>query len=200
MITAFPDTGCNWVEAQICSRGLNASVCRNDLTGQRLYGTRQDNSARRNRFSGGLIVEIAPLGSMLAGFKGLSMWWFTKSKRKEIWDEDIQWPIGDIEAAHKIREICRSVADSAEKVGGFAGRPDNEENKHEADRYERAAKTAMEIAIKISDDLLRDAAVRQIVTLCVTANDLRTARILFRAIQAISIREELLNEHPVLRP
>jgi hypothetical protein len=136
---------------------------------------------------------------MLAGFKGVPMWWFTKSKRNEIWDENIQWPIGDIEAAHRIREICRSVADSAEKVGGFAGRPDNKENKYEADRYERAAKTAMEIAIKISDGLLRDASVRQIVNLCVTANDLRTARILLRAIQAISIAEEVLNDHPVLR-
>jgi hypothetical protein len=57
----------------------------------------------------------------------------------------------------------------------------------------------MEIAIKISDDLLRDAAVRQIVSLCVKADDLKTARILFRAIQAVSIREDVLNDHPVLR-
>jgi len=128
----------------------------------------------------------------------VAMWWFSKEKRKEIWDENIQWPIGDIEAAHRIRDICRSAADSAEKVGGFADRPDKKNN-YETERYERAAKVAMEIAIKISDDLLRDAAVRQIVSLCVKANDLRTARILFRAIQAVSIREDVLNDHPVLR-
>ena len=57
----------------------------------------------------------------------------------------------------------------------------------------------MEIAIKISDDLLRVSAVRQIVSLCMKANDLRTARILFRAIQAVSIREDVLNDHPALR-
>ena len=57
----------------------------------------------------------------------------------------------------------------------------------------------MEIAIRISDDLLRDSSVRHIVNLCVKANDLRTARILFRAIQAVSIREDALNEHPALR-
>jgi hypothetical protein len=28
---------------------------------------------------------------------------------------------------------------------------------------------------------------------------MRTARILFRAIQAVSIREDVLNDHPVLR-
>jgi hypothetical protein len=126
------------------------------------------------------------------------MWWFNKGERKEIWDEDIQWPIGDIEAAHKIRDICRSAADSAEKLGGSIDRSDNK-IKYEAERYERAAKTAMKIAIKISDDLLRDSAVRQIVNLCLQANDLRTARILFRAIQSVSIREDVLNDYPVLR-
>jgi hypothetical protein len=128
----------------------------------------------------------------------MAMWWFNKGKRKEIWDENIQWPIGDIQAAHKIREICRSAADSAEKAAGYAGRPDSE-GKYEAARYERAAKAAMEIAIKISDDLLRDSSVRQIVSLCVKANDLRTARILFRAIQSESIRQDVLNDHPILR-
>jgi hypothetical protein len=136
---------------------------------------------------------------MLADIRGMAMWWFDKGKRKEIWDEDIQWPIGDIEAAHKIRDICRSAVDSAESVGGFAGSPDNKKNKYETERFERAAKTAMEIAIKISDGLLRDSSVRQIVNLCVKANDLKTARILFRAIQAASIREDVLNDHPILR-
>ena len=125
------------------------------------------------------------------------MWWFGKGERKEIWDEEIQWPIGDIQAAHRIREICRSAADSAQKKAAAADRPDK--RKHEVERYERAARAAMEIAIRISDDLLRDSSVRQIVSLCVTADDLRTARILFRAIQTVSIREDLLNDHPALR-
>jgi hypothetical protein len=127
------------------------------------------------------------------------MRWFNKETRKEVWDEAIQWPIGDIEAAHRIREICRSALDSAEKVASFAGRPENKKNKYEADRYERAARAAMEIAMKISDDLMRDSAVRQIVDLCMKANDLKTAPILFRAIQAASIKEDVLNDHPALR-
>src|SRR5450432_1818352 len=126
------------------------------------------------------------------------MWWFNKGERKEIWDDDIQWPIGDIDAAHKIRNICRSAADSAEKLAGSADRSGNE-IKYEAERYERAAKTAMKIAIKIFYDLLRDSAVRQIVNLCLQANDLKTARILFRAIQSVSIREDVLNDCPILR-
>ncbi|MGA7996604.1 MAG: hypothetical protein WCA28_17095 [Bradyrhizobium sp.] len=121
------------------------------------------------------------------------MWKFRRSERKDIWDEEIQWPVGDIEAAHRIREICRSATGSAEKAAGAA------EKNPETERYERAARTAMEIAMKIADDLLRDSSVRQIVSLCVMANDLKTARILLRAIGAVSIREDVLNDHPVLR-
>jgi hypothetical protein len=136
------------------------------------------------------------------------MRWFGKDERKEIWDEAIQWPIGDIEAADKIRNICRSAGDSAERIAGLAApadnkKPNNKKPDHnkadDAERYQRAAKAAMEIAMKISDDLMRDAAVREIVELCLKANDTRTARILFRAINAVSIREAVLSEHPDLR-
>ena len=67
------------------------------------------------------------------------------------------------------------------------------------ERYERAARAAMEIAMKISDELMRDASVRQIVDLCMSANNLKTARILFRAIQAASIRDAAFADHPTLR-
>ena len=127
------------------------------------------------------------------------MWWFNKGESKEIWDEEIQGPIGDIEAAQRIRNICRSAADSAEKVRGLAGPPVSKTDKYQAGRYERAAKAAMEIAIKISDELMRDASVRQIVDLCMSANDLKTAGILLRAIQAPSIVKEVLNDHMTLR-
>jgi hypothetical protein len=124
----------------------------------------------------------------------MAMRWFNKPKPKEIWEEPVAWPIGDIEAAHRIRDICRSAADSAAK----ASAPDARNRQDEFQRYERAARAAMETAMKIGDDLLRDSAVRQIVDLCLTADDLRTARILFRAIQSPSIRDEVLREHPQL--
>jgi hypothetical protein len=128
-------------------------------------------------------------------FEDVAMQWFKKDRQPEVWDEAIEWPIGDIEAAHRIRKICRSAASSAEKIGG-----DRLHKKiaPEVERYERAAKIAMEIATKISDDLLRDAAVRQIVELCLTANHTKTARALFRAIQSTSISQDVLKEHPSL--
>jgi len=141
--------------------------------------------------------ELPP--SLLSEIQGMAMRWFRRENPPEIWDERNERPTGDIEAAHRIRDICRSAAGSAEKMSGVSGNLDTKKQKYEAERYEAAARAAMEIAMKISDDLLRDSSVRQIVGLCLKANDLRTARILFRAIQAASIREEMLREHPILR-
>ncbi len=132
------------------------------------------------------------------------MWWFRKDKPKETWDEEIKWPIGDIEATDLIRNICRSAADSAAIVGASVPAADGKtlgletERGAETERYERAARRAMEIALKVSDDLMRDVAVGDIVDLCLKANDLKTARVLFRAVQSDSMREEVLNRHPVL--
>jgi hypothetical protein len=125
------------------------------------------------------------------------MQWFRREQRKDIWDEAVEGPLGDIEAAKRIREICSSAADSAEKVGAAADRT-HKKIKPELDRYERAARAAMEIAMKISDELLRDAAVRQIAELCVKAGNLATAKTLLRAIQSKSIRDDVLKEHPQL--
>jgi hypothetical protein len=132
------------------------------------------------------------------GIQGMAIWRSNSDERKDIWDEEVQMPIDDIQAAHRIRAICRSATDSAEKIARGIDGKDNK-HKHEAERYERAARAAMEVALKIEDGLLRDSSVCQIVRLCVTANDTKTARILFRAVQAESIREDVLMEHPILR-
>jgi hypothetical protein len=124
----------------------------------------------------------------------MAMRWFNKPKPKEIWEEPVAWPLGDIEAAHRIRAICRSAADSAAK----AAAPNSKNRQEHLQRYEPAARAAMETAMKIGDDLLRDSSVRQIIDLCLMADDLRTARILFRAIQAPSIRNDALRDHPLL--
>jgi hypothetical protein len=119
---------------------------------------------------------------------------FARKKSGDIWDEAVQWPIGDIEAADRIRNICQAATASAEMVGGPATRA----GKRESERYERAAKVAMEIAMKISDDLMRDDAVRRIVDLCMKANDVKTAQILFRAIHTSWIRETVQRDYPAL--
>jgi len=118
------------------------------------------------------------------------MRWFAPKTRQDTWDETIEGPLGDIEAAERIRAICDAAASSA------AGLACSDTRKSE--RYERAAKVAMEIAMKISDGLMRDDAVHRIVNLCMRANDLKTAQILFRAIHASWIRETVQRDHPTL--
>lgn len=118
------------------------------------------------------------------------MKWFARQTPRDIWDEAIEWPLGDIEAAERIRAICDAAAASA------AG--SSRHDKRDSERYERAAKVAMEIAMKISDGLMRDDAVHRIVDLCMTASDLKTAQILFRAIHASWIRETIQRDHPTL--
>ncbi len=129
------------------------------------------------------------------------MWRFGKDKPGEVWDEPLDGPLGDIEAAERVRAICRSATDSAEQAAHLADngkRSAQRKQQLESDRYERAARTAMEIAMKMSDALMRDAAVREIVDLCLTANNTKTAQILFRAIQAPAIRDMVMRDHPEL--
>lgn len=126
------------------------------------------------------------------------MWLFNKVKRTDIWDDPVAQPLGDIEAAQRIRAICRDAAGCAEAIGS-PGKRSPKQRQIERDRYERAAKVAMETAMKISDELVRDSAVREIVGLCMKANNIKTGRALFRAIHAGSIKAELLKEHPTLQ-
>jgi hypothetical protein len=129
------------------------------------------------------------------------MWRFGRDKPGEVWDEPVDGPLGDIEAAERIRAICRSAAASAEQAVRLAGNGKasaQKRHKVESDRYERAAKAAMEIAMNMADELMRDAAVREIVDLCLVANNTKTAKILFRAIQAPAIRDMVLRDHPDL--
>jgi hypothetical protein len=123
----------------------------------------------------------------------IAMRWFGKGKQSDVWDDAVPEVIDDLEAAQRIRRICDAAADIAKSVGSRTG------GSAEKERYERAARTAMQIALRISDDLVRDAALRQIIDLSVKANSLRTAEVLLRGIQAVSVREDVLNDNPILR-
>lgn len=121
------------------------------------------------------------------------MKWFARRQPADIWDEPVQGPLGDIDAVARIRNICQAAGASAEAVAASA-----QTGKRERERYERAARVAMEIAMKIADDLMRDDAVRRIVDLCMKAEDIKTAQILSRAIQAGWIREAVQRDYPAL--
>jgi len=58
---------------------------------------------------------------------------------------------------------------------------------------------SLELAKTISDASHRDAALRHIIELCMTANDLEASRILVQGIHSEPVRQELLLAHPTLR-
>ena len=126
------------------------------------------------------------------------MRWFNKEKQPEVWEIPDDQPLGDIAAAHKIRDICASAGAIAEKLVAAGARDAEKKLAPDAERYQAAIKRALEIAMQISDDSMRDVSVSQIIKLCVKVDHLKTARVLLRAIRSEKTRAELVADHPKL--
>ena len=126
------------------------------------------------------------------------MRWFHGERQPEVWEVTDDQPLGDIGAAHKIRDICASAGTIAERLVADGGRDAAKKQAADAERYQAAIKRALEIAMQISDDSMRDVSVSQIIKLCVQVDHLKTARVLLRAIQSEKTRAELVADHPKL--
>ncbi|MEH2515497.1 hypothetical protein V1279_001070 [Bradyrhizobium sp. AZCC 1610] len=126
------------------------------------------------------------------------MRWFRKGRQPDVWEVADDQPLGDIGAAHKIRDICASAGAIAEKMAAAGGRDAEKKQVADAQRCEAAIKRALEVAMQISDDSMRDVSVSQIIKLCVQVDHLKTARVLLRAIQSEKTRAELVADHPKL--
>jgi hypothetical protein len=126
------------------------------------------------------------------------MRWFHSERQPDVWEVADDQPLGDIGAAHKIRDICTSAGVIAERLAAAGARDAEKKQAADAERYQAAIKRALEIAMQISDDSMRDVSVAQIIKLCVQVDHLKTARVLLRAIQSEKMRAELVAEHPKL--
>ena len=124
--------------------------------------------------------------------------WFHSERQPEVWEVADDQPLGDIGAAHRIRDICASAGTLAEKLVAAGGRDAEKKQAADAERYQAAIKRALEIAMQISDDSMRDVSVSQIIKLCVQLDHLKTARVLLRTIRSEMTRAELVSEHPKL--
>ena len=126
------------------------------------------------------------------------MRWFNSEKQPDVWEVADDQPLGDIDAAHRIRDICASAGAIAEKLVAAGMRDAEKKLAADAARYQAAIKRALEIAMQISDDSMRDVSVSQVIRLCVKVDHLKTARVLLRAVQSERSRAELVADHPVL--
>ena len=126
------------------------------------------------------------------------MRWFHRERQPEVWEVVDDQPLGDIGAAHKIRDICASAGAIAERLVAAGGRDAEKKQAADAERYQAAIKRALEIAMQIADDSMRDVSVSQIIKLCVQVDHLKTARVLLRTVRSEKTRAELVAEHPKL--
>lgn len=126
------------------------------------------------------------------------MSWFRKDRRPEVWEVADEQPLGDIGAAHKIREICIAAAAIAEAMAAAGGRSAEQKRAAEGERYQAGIKRAIEIATQIADDSMRDVSLSQIIRLSVAMGHLKTARVLLRVVRSDKTRAELVAESPVL--
>ena len=126
------------------------------------------------------------------------MSWFRKERQPEVWEVADDQPLGDIGAAHKIREICASAGAIAEAMAAAGGRNAEQKRAADAERYQAGIKRAIEIAMQISDDSMRDVSISQIIRLSVKMDHLKTARVLLRTIRSDKTRAELTAECPAL--
>ena len=126
------------------------------------------------------------------------MSWFQRDRQPEVWEVADDQPLGDIGAAHKIREICAAAAAIVEAMAAAGGRNAEQKRAADAERYQAGIKRAIEIAMQISDDSMRDVSISQIIRLSVKMDHLKTARVLLRTIRSGKTRAELTAESPAL--
>ena len=126
------------------------------------------------------------------------MSWFQRDRQPEVWEVADDQPLGDIGAAHKIREICAAAGAIVEAMAAAGGRNAEQKRAADAERYQAGIKRAIEIAMQISDDSMRDVSISQIIRLSVKMDHLKTARVLLRTIRSGKTRAELTAESPAL--
>ena len=101
----------------------------------------------------------------------------------------------DALALTKIRSMCAVARESAEDL---AQAIDTDMTRVNRLRFASAKRMSLELARTIAEASYRDAALRHIIELCMTANDIEASAILLQGIQSQPIRDELLLAHPAL--
>ena len=101
----------------------------------------------------------------------------------------------DALALAKIRSMCSVARESAE---GVAHAIDSDMTRVNRLRFASAKRMSLELAKTISEASCRDAALCDIIGLCMTASDVEASRILVQGIQSEPILDELFLAYPSL--
>jgi hypothetical protein len=104
---------------------------------------------------------------------------------------------GEAKEVMRVKMICEVAHSSAQTVR--EGKEDAEWLDHERKRYEKHRATALDAAKAITDEFYRDAAVHNIVDLCMIAGDRDVAKAVLRAVRTDYVRDKILEAYPALR-
>jgi hypothetical protein len=124
------------------------------------------------------------------------MRWSKKKREREVWEAE-ELPTNVFEAAREIRTICDVASESALNIAAL-GRSTDTMTRYHITQYEGAKKRALVLARALSDPLMLDTAINQIIGLCMKANDIRTAEVLCPAIQSETVKDILRVKYPAL--
>jgi hypothetical protein len=127
-----------------------------------------------------------------ASMQEASMWWFRKEAEKAYPETG---PSGDIHAAQMVREFCHFGSECARQADN-SRRP--EQQRLGARSYHEAKERALLLARRIGDDLMRDSALREVLSLCTLANDLRAVKAISSELGSKVILEMAAAEHPII--
>jgi hypothetical protein len=94
-----------------------------------------------------------------------------------------------------VRALCQLYSGSAEIVGSGKYCDDEEIREYEKQRYEKGRKEVLEIAIKLTDKVCRDAALHVALDYCMKAKDLYFATAIAKAIMVEVIQRKIVEDH-----
>src|SRR4051812_33970655 len=123
------------------------------------------------------------------------MKWFQRKLMKPCPDLE---PSGDISRAKMVRELCSAEGELVRRTNDFPQRGSNEQRQIALSRYRAAKERALLLAFCMDDDLMHDAALREILTLCVIAEDISAANNIFGKFRSKLIVDMVITEHPIL--
>jgi hypothetical protein len=95
----------------------------------------------------------------------------------------------------QVRALCQLYSGSAENVGSGEFADDQDMHEYEKQRYEKGRKEVLEIAIKLTDEFYRDAALHAALDYCMKAKDLYFATAVARAITVDMIQKKIMEDH-----
>ena len=91
-----------------------------------------------------------------------------------------------------VRTLCQIYGSCAEIVGRDS---DEQGSQYEKDQYERGRMEVLQIAVKLTDELFRDSALRASLDFCMKARDLQFATMIAKAVTTVTVQEKIVKDY-----